>query len=94
MMKYNKHLNEMCALMAADAPVAYTDHNKWFDIYTDASDFQVGACIVHEDRPVAYFSHKLSNSQQNYTAMEKKCSLLLLPLKNLNHAPWCRPSCY
>jgi hypothetical protein len=47
--------DEMRLLMAADALAAYPDHNKWFNIYTDASYFQLGTCIIHEGRPVAYF---------------------------------------
>jgi hypothetical protein len=30
--------------------------------YTDASDFQLGACIIQEWRLVAYFSHMLTKS--------------------------------
>jgi hypothetical protein len=32
--------DKMHGLMAADAFAAYPDHNKQFDNYTDASDFQ------------------------------------------------------
>ena len=67
---------KMCMLMAADALTAYPDHNKRFDVYTDASDFQLGACIVQEGCPVAYFSRKLSKSHQNYGVMEKMLSIV------------------
>jgi hypothetical protein len=68
--------------MAAYALAAYPDHNKRFGIYTDASDFQLGACIIQEGRPVAYFLQKLTKSQQNYTTMIKKCFPLSQLLKN------------
>jgi hypothetical protein len=55
----------MHLLMAANALAAYPDHNKRFDVYTDASDFQLGACIIQEGRLVAYFLQKLTKSQQN-----------------------------
>jgi hypothetical protein len=38
-----KAFDKMRLLMAADALAAYPDHNKWFDVYTDASDFQLVA---------------------------------------------------
>ncbi len=62
----------MRLLMTADALAAYLDHNKRFDVYTDASYFQLGACIIQQRRPVAYFSQKLTKSQKNYTTMEKE----------------------
>jgi hypothetical protein len=42
--------DKMCLLMAADALSAYPDHNKRLDIFTDLSDYQMGACIMQEGR--------------------------------------------
>jgi hypothetical protein len=65
--------DKMRLLMASDALAAYPDCNsKWFNIYTEASAFQLGTCIIQEGMPIAYLSCKLTKSQQNYTAMEKE----------------------
>ena len=47
---------KMKRLMAVDALAAYPDHNQIFDICTDASDYQLGACIIQNGRPDAYFT--------------------------------------
>jgi hypothetical protein len=73
--------DKMHLLMAADALAAYPDHNKRFDVYTDASDFQLGACIIQEGRPVAYILQKLMKSQKNYTTMEKEMLSIIVTLE-------------
>jgi hypothetical protein len=73
--------DKMRLLMAADALAAYRDHNKRFDVYTDASDFQLGTCIIQEGRPVAYFLQKLMKYQQNYTTMEKEMLSIVATLE-------------
>ena len=73
--------NKMRYLMAADALAASPDHNKRFDIYTDASDFQLGAAIVQEGRIVAYYSRKLNKAQKNYTTMEKEMLAIVATLE-------------
>ena len=89
-----KAFEKMHLLKAADALEAYPDHNKRFDIYTDASDFQLGACIIQEGRPVAYFLQKLTKSQQNYTTMKKEMLSIIATLKISKYAPRCGHSCF
>jgi hypothetical protein len=76
--------DKMRLLMAADALAAYLDHNKLFNVYTDTSDFQLGTCFIQEGRPIAYFSQKLTKSQQNYTTMEKEMLSIIATLTNIH----------
>jgi hypothetical protein len=76
-----KEFDKMWFLIAADVLAAYPNHNKQFNVYTNASDFQLGACISQEGRPVAYFLQKLTKSQQRYTTMEKEMLPIVATLK-------------
>lgn len=69
------------AIIALDCINTYPDYDLPFDIYTDASDYQVGAAIIQNGKPVAYFSRKLTQSQLSYSTTEKEFLAIVLCLK-------------
>jgi hypothetical protein len=63
---------------------AYPDHNKPFHIFTDASDYQLGACIMKEDKSAAYFSKKLNSAQMNYATIDKEFLCVIATLREFH----------
>jgi hypothetical protein len=43
---------------------------KPFEIYTDASTTKLGAMITQDNRPIVFFSRKLSKMQHKYNVTE------------------------
>jgi hypothetical protein len=68
--------------------LAYPDFMKPFDIYTDASTKQLGSIITQDNRPIAFFSRKLSGVQSKYTVTELKLLAIVETLKELNGILW------
>ena len=67
--------------MTADCLNAYPDYNNPFKIYTDASNYQLGAAIIQEGQPIAYWSRLLQSNQMKYTTTEKGLLAIILCLK-------------
>ena len=69
---HQQAFDAMKALMVDNVLLCNPNHNLPFNICTDASDYQFGSDILQQDIPVAFYSCKLSLSQQNYTTIEKE----------------------
>mgnify|MGYP003331871839 CR=1 FL=1 len=67
--------------MTKQAFLAYTDHNKPFHVFCDASDLQLASAIIQDKKLVAFFSCKLNTAQHNYTVGEKELLSILETLK-------------
>ncbi len=68
--------------------MAYPDTPKVFEIYTDASSKQVGAVITQDNRPIAFFSRKLSDTQGKYSATRIELLAIVKTLKEFKGILW------
>ncbi len=60
---HQQAFDDVKAAIAKETVLAYPDLSKPFEIYTDASSTQLGAVITQDNRPIAFFSRKLSEMQ-------------------------------
>jgi hypothetical protein len=67
---YQQAFDNVKAAIAKETVLAYPDFSKPFEIYTDASSTQLGAVITQDNRPIAFFSRKLSEMQQKYRSQK------------------------
>ncbi len=60
------------ATIAKEVVLAYPDFTKPFEIYTDAFTMQLEAVITQGNRPITFFSRKLSEMQTRYSVTKRK----------------------
>jgi len=74
---------------AVNKPLSIIDMSKQFVIYVDASNFAVGACMTQVseegERPVAFASCKLNNTQERWATIHKEAYAALWALQKFKH---------
>ena len=58
-----KSFDEIKQIVARNASLTYPDFNKCYDIHKGASEYQLGAVIGQEVKPIAFYSRKLTVSR-------------------------------
>eukprot|EP00804_Cyclotella_cryptica_P026303 CCRYP_007643-RA/>CCRYP_007643-RA protein AED:0.43 eAED:0.43 QI:0/-1/0/1/-1/1/1/0/89 len=85
---HQKAFDDVKTSIAKDVVLAYPDYSMEFEIYTDASSKQLGSVITQGNRPLAFFSRKLSTTQQKYSVTELELLAIVETLKEFKGMLW------
>eukprot|EP00804_Cyclotella_cryptica_P022875 CCRYP_005078-RA/>CCRYP_005078-RA protein AED:0.09 eAED:0.31 QI:0/0/0/1/0/0/2/0/321 len=85
---HQKAFDDVKTSIAKDVVLAYPDYSMEFEIYTDASSKQLGSVITQGNRTLAFFSRKLSTTQQKYSVTELELLAIVETLKEFKGMLW------
>jgi hypothetical protein len=85
---HQRAFNYVKATITKEVVLAYPDYDKVFEIYTHASTKQLGLVITQSNRPLAFFSRKLSVQQQKYSVTKIELLAIVETLKEFKGMLW------
>ena len=85
---YQQAFDQVKATICQDVVLAYPDFSKPFEIYTVASATQLGAVITQNNRPLAFFSRKLTDTQKRYSVTKIELLAIVEALKEFKGMLW------
>ena len=83
--KHQKAFDEMKRVISQETLLSFPDFNDEFHIYTDASDTQLGAVIMQNGKPLAFYSRKMNSAQKRYTTGEQELLSIVETLKEFRN---------
>jgi hypothetical protein len=85
---HQRAFDHVKSTIAKDVVLAYQDYSKVFEIDTEASSKQLGAVVTQDNRPIAFFSRKLSNMQCKYSVTKIELQAIVKTLKKFKGMLW------
>jgi hypothetical protein len=85
---HQKAFDNVKAAITKEVVLAYPDFSEPFEIYTDASTLQLGFVITQDNRPITFFSRKLSVMQTKYSVTEIELLVIVETLKEFKGMLW------
>jgi hypothetical protein len=79
---HQRAFDHLKSTIAKVVVLAYPDYSKVFEIHTDASSKQLGALITQDNRPIAFFSWKLYDTQHKYSVIKIELLAIVETLKS------------
>jgi hypothetical protein len=76
-----KAFDEIKQKVSQETLLAFPDFEKEFHAYTDASNKQLGAVIMQEGKPLAFYSRNLNSAQTRYTTGEQELLSIVETIK-------------
>ena len=87
-MVQQKVFDEIKRVVAKNMLLAYPRFDLPFEVYTDASNIQLGSVITQNNKPLAFYSRKLNSAQKIYTTCEKELLSIVETLKEFKNILW------
>jgi hypothetical protein len=83
--EHQKAFDDMKAMIAKEALLAFPDYAEEFVIHTDASHTQLCAVIFQRGKPISFYSRKLKPEQTRYTTTERELVSIVETLKEFRN---------
>lgn len=82
--QHQQAFDEIKRLVSKEVLLSFPDYSQRFELYTDASDRQLGAVLQQGAKTLAFFSKKLTPTQQRYGVGEKEMLSIVEALKEFH----------
>lgn len=77
----SRAFHALVTALSSPPVLALPDFSQPFELCTDASDYGIGAALMQDGRPIAYYSRTLDQHEEKYATVEKECLAVVAALE-------------